>query len=308
MRQGAIFSAILHGSLLVLLVAGLPSIAPEAVLAPPIPIEIVALSELPEPAPEPEPEPELEPEPEPEPEPVAELPPEAPEPEPLPEPEVEPEPEPVPVAEAVPEPEPLPEPEPEPEPEIPVVKTPPKPKSKPERQVAEAKPEPKPQPEPEPEPEKQEAKKEEPKKEEPKEDRLTSILRNVEKLKDKKPEAQQQAENSTNRPVQTSAIEQNAMVRAIQRQMARCWRIDAGARDAENLVVEIRVVLNPDASVRAAQIVDFERMFHDTYFQTAAENARRAVLRCSPFDLPANKYEVWRDLVLRFDPSQMFGG
>lgn len=300
MRQGAILSAILHGSLLVLLVIGLPSLSPDAVLAPPIPIEIVTLSEIPEPSPESEPAPEPEAEPEPEPEPAAELPPEAPEPEPLPEPE----PEPVPVAEAVPEPVPeaLPEPEPEPEPEKPVVKTPPKPQVKPERQVAEAK------PEPEPEPEKEEPKKEEPKKEEPKEDRLTSILRNVEKLKDQQPAAEQQADATPTRSIQVSAIEQNAMVRAIQRQMARCWRIDAGARDAENLVVEIRVVLNPDASVRAAQIVDFERMFHDTYFQTAAENARRAVLRCSPFDLPANKYEVWRDLVLRFDPSQMFGG
>ena len=98
------------------------------------------------------------------------------------------------------------------------------------------------------------------------------------------------------------------MVRAIQQQMARCWRIDAGARDAESLIVEIRVVLNPDATVRNAQIVDFERMFRDSFFRSAAENARRAILRCSPFTLPANKYEVWRDLTLRFDPSRMFGG
>jgi outer membrane biosynthesis protein TonB len=279
MRQGAIFSAGLHLTVFVMLFFGLPSMAPDALLAPPIPIEIVTFVEPPEPQPEPEPEPE----------PIAELPPPAPKPEPLPEPE--PEPEPIPLAEAEPEPEPEPEPPPEPEaepePEEEQVKTPPKPKMKPLQQVAEA-----------------DKKKEEP----PPEDRLTSILKNVEKLKEQAAESTQLADASQGRLSQASAIEQNAMVRAIQQQMARCWRIDAGARDADSLIVEIRVKLNPDATVRDAQIVDFERMFRDSFFRSAAENARRAILRCSPFTLPPNKYEVWRDLTLRFDPSRMFGG
>ncbi len=276
MRQGAIFSVLLHLSVFVMLLVGLPSMAPDALLAPPIPIEIVTFVEPPEPQPEPEPEP------------IAELPPPAPKPEPLPEPE--PEPEPIPLAEAEPEPEPEPEPPPEPEaepePEKEQVKTPPKPKMKPLQQVAEA----------------------DKKKKEPPEDRLTTILKNVEKLKERAAQSTQLADASQGRLSQASAIEQNAMVRAIQQQMARCWRIDAGARDAESLIVEIRVVLNPDATVRNAQIVDFERMFRDSFFRSAAENARRAILRCSPFTLPANKYEVWRDLTLRFDPSRMFGG
>ncbi len=278
MRQGAIYSALLHVSVLVMLLVGLPSMAPDALLAPPIPIEIVTAVEQPEPKPETEPEPE--------PEPVAELPPPAPKPEPIPEPE--PEPEPIPIAEAKPEPEPEPEPPPKPEPKVeePKAKIPPKPKMKPLQQVAEK----------------------DKKKEEPPEDRLTSILKNVEKLKDQAPTNNQLADASQGRSTQVSSIEQDAMVRAIQQQMARCWRIDAGARDAESLIVEIRVVLNPDATVRDAQIVDFERMFRDSYFRSAAENARRAILKCSPFRLPANKYEVWRDLTLRFDPSRMFGG
>lgn len=276
MRQGAIYSALLHLSVLVMLFVGLPSMTPDALLAPPIPIEIVTFVEQPESKAEPEPEPE----------PVAELPPPAPKPEPIPEPE--PEPEPIPLAEAKPEPEPEPEPppKPEPEPEKQKVKVPPKPKMKPLQQVAEK----------------------DKKKEEPPEDRLTSILKNVEKLKDQVPTNDQLADASQGRLSQVSSVEQDAMVRAIQQQMARCWRIDAGARDAESLIVEIRVVLNPDATVRDAQIVDFERMFRDSFFRSAAENARRAILRCSPFRLPANKYEVWRDLTLRFDPSRMFGG
>ena len=105
-----------------------------------------------------------------------------------------------------------------------------------------------------------------------------------------------------------SAVQQSQMVRAIQRQMSRCWQIEPGARDADTLVVEIQVVLNPDATVRDARIVDYQRMFDDTFFRSAAENARRAILRCSPFDLPPGMYEVWRDLTLRFDPRMMLGG
>lgn len=279
MRQGAIYSAVLHLLVLVMLLVGLPSMAPEALLAPPIPIEIVTAVEQPPAKPEPEAKPE--------PKPVAELPPPAPKPEPIPEPE--PKPEPIPIAEAKPEPQPQPEPppKPKPEPEKQQVKTPPKPTMKPLQQVAKA---------------------DKKKKEVPKEDRLTSILRNVEKMKDEAPTNDQVAEASQGQASQASSIEQDAMVRAIQQQMARCWRIDAGARDAENLIVEIRVVLNPDATVRDAQIVDFERMFRDSFFRSAAENARRAILQCSPFKLPANKYEVWRELTLRFDPSRMFGG
>ncbi len=276
MRNGALFSALLHLSVLVLLVIGPFSFAPDAALAPLIPIEIVSVVEQSEP----------------EPEPVAEIPPPAPKP---PTPEPEPEPEPEPVAEPIPEPEPeaepepIPEPEPvkEPEPEPEQLKTPPKPKPKPKTQVAMAD-----------------------KKEEPPEDRLTSILRNVENMKNKtQSEETQQADISQARPVsQGSAIERMTMARAIQQQMARCWQIEPGARDAESLIVEIRVVLNPDATVRAAQIVDFERMFSDSFFRSAAENARRAIFRCSPFNLPTNKYGVWRDLTLKFDPRYMFGG
>jgi len=277
MRNGALFSALLHLSVLLLLIIGPFSFAPDAALAPLISIEIVSVVEQSKP----------------EPEPVAEIPPPAPKP-PTPEPEPEPEPvaEPIPEPEPEAEPEPIPEPEPvkEPEPEPEKLKTPPKPKPKPKpkTQVAMA----------------------DKKKEEPPEDRLASILRNVENLKNKaQSEETQQADISQTRPAsQGSAIERMTMARAIQQQMARCWQIEPGARDAESLIVEIRVKLNPDATVRAADIVDFERMFRDSFYRSAAENARRAILRCSPFDLPTNKYDVWRELTLKFDPSHMFGG
>ncbi|RMD64012.1 MAG: hypothetical protein D6826_03515, partial [Alphaproteobacteria bacterium] len=104
-----------------------------------------------------------------------------------------------------------------------------------------------------------------------------------------------------------SVFEQNEMVRAIQQQLSRCWRLDPGARQAEDLVVEVRVWLNPDGSVAKFAVVDVVRMMQDGYFRSAADNAKRAIYQCSPFRLPPKKYDVWRELTLRFNPREMFG-
>jgi hypothetical protein len=119
-------------------------------------------------------------------------------------------------------------------------------------------------------------------------DQITLILRNVERLKNE-PEEQQ-----------------NDMVRAILKQLFSCWRLDPGAERAEDMVVEIRVALNPDGSIQRAEIVDVARMSRDGYFRSTAENAKRAIYKCSPFRLPPNKYQIWRELNLRFNPREMF--
>jgi hypothetical protein len=273
MRAGVVLSVGLHVVVLTVLIFGLPSL-----IEPPtdtiIPIEMVLLEEV---------EPEPEPEPEPKPEPVVEEPP------PKPEPPKE-------VAKAEPEPEPpAPEPEPAPLPE---------PEAKPEPKKEEAKPLP---PKPRRRPEVKVAKPKKQKKKEP--DRLASILKDVEKMRDKPQPRREQLANvdAPGARSVTSRLERDRMIQAIQEQLVQCWRVDAGAKRAEDLLVEIRVTLNSDGSVRTAEIVDTIRMFQDSYFRSAAEGARRAVLTCSPFQLPPNKYKVWRQLTLRFNPREMLG-
>ena len=288
----------MHGAILVVLVLGLPSfVTPlnETI----VPIDVVSAEDLEEQVakkePEPPPEPQAEekaPEPEP-PQQQAKLapPPAPPAPQLRPEPEPEPLPEPEPPeAKAEPEPEPAPPP-PEAKPEEPkpeAASPPPVPKRRPVVKMAAPKPKAKPKP-----------------------DQLTSILRNVEKLKDqprpvpedKVAKAPKQGEA---RP-RVSVFEKNELIQEIQRQVRGCWRLDPGALEAEDMVVEIHVTLNPDGSVRQANIVDVVRMVQDAYFRSAAENARRAINKCSPFELPMRKYDVWRELTLRFNPREMFG-
>ncbi len=275
-RGGAVLSAALHVTVVVLFAFGLPSFVDpptDTVIA----VELVMLEE--EPTPEPEPAPE-----------------EAAE-------EVEPEPEP-PQEQAKVVPEPVaPEPDPEPEPELVVPK--PKPEAAPVLEKAAAPPKPKRRP-------KVSAAmhdKLDKNREEPKLDQLTSILRNVERLREQPQQSQDTKPAETKGPVKrkASVFEQNAMVRAIQDQLRNCWRIDPGARGAEDIVVEIRVLLGPDGSVNTVEVLDVVRMVQDSYFRSAAENATRAISRCSPFRLPVGKYEVWKQLTLRFDPRRMFG-
>jgi hypothetical protein len=92
----------------------------------------------------------------------------------------------------------------------------------------------------------------------------------------------------------------------VRHQIARCWNIPAGARDATELVVEIRAVVDPDGTVRQATIVDQGRM-GDPFYRAAAESARRAFFNplCRPLHLPAEKYAIWKDLVVDFSPKDI---
>lgn len=290
MGRATLYSGLLHLGVILALVVGLPSFVSDLEAPPPIPVELVELSEEDTPPPKPDPKPvEAKPEPKPEPKPTPEPEPQKaklPEPAPAPEPAPEPEPE-----EVVVPPEPEEAPAPEPEPEVAETEAPPPtPPSKPKIKAAVV---------------------DKPKKEEKKEDRLTSILRNVDKLRKEQTAAVEPAEvknpEAPPKP-QSSRIEQATLARMIASQMSRCWRIDPGARAAEDLIIVIEVTLDRGGEVLKVDFAEKNRVSSDDFYRSAAENARRAILECAPFELPAKRYEVWREMTLRFDPARMFGG
>jgi outer membrane biosynthesis protein TonB len=93
----------------------------------------------------------------------------------------------------------------------------------------------------------------------------------------------------------------------VREQISRCWNVPAGARDAADLIVEIRVVVSADGNVERATIVDQARVASDPFFRAAAESARRAFFNpeCRPLRLPADKYELWKDMVVDFSPKDL---
>ena len=95
---------------------------------------------------------------------------------------------------------------------------------------------------------------------------------------------------------------------ALRQQLAGCWNINPGLMNAQDLRVEVKVVVNPDRTVSSVKIVDQGRYNSDTFFRTMADSALRAVQnpRCSPLKLPEDKYNLWHEMTVVFDPKEMF--
>ncbi len=94
---------------------------------------------------------------------------------------------------------------------------------------------------------------------------------------------------------------------AFRAQMRKCWSPPAGARRAEDLVVNVRLSLSPNGAILAGPVVVNRSQLGDPFFRAAAESVLRAIHRCQPFDMPIEKYASWRDIELTFDPRKMLG-
>lgn len=325
MPGGIALSATLHVAMAVLIVFGLPNLfrkpPPQET---PIAVQLVTIApETRATQPNPyRPKPEAKPEP-----PVAAP---APKPEPKPEPPV-PTPEPPPAA-AMP---PVAAPPPPPKPEVKAPPAPPPPPPKPIEAQApplppppQVKPTPKPEPQTASHPPKPEPKKVDPaafsrlikeldeKKAEPA--AFDSLLKNLTKhqaapVEDAPPTPRRTAALSppSSQPKaplgsQLTASELDALKQQVMQQLTPCWHVPAGARDAKDLSVQLRAAVNLDGTVRQAVILNQGRL-GEPLFRAAAESARRTFFdpKCTPLRLPADKYEVWKDLVVNFDPKDL---
>ena len=94
---------------------------------------------------------------------------------------------------------------------------------------------------------------------------------------------------------------------AIRQAIRKCWTFHAGSQGAKDIIVDIQMDLEPDGTVKTAEIMDKGRMAKDPAFRAAAESAKRAVLNpdCSPLPFPPKKYEQWKTSAFRFNPKDM---
>jgi hypothetical protein len=263
---------------------------------------------------------------------VTNVPPETPEPiktKPKPDPKprnVKPKPQPPPMRQAaIPPPLPAliskPEPKPEPAAVVAPSKAAPKPAPKPTPTAASAAPKPQPRPKPRPvapkptPPKHVSAKKS---KQPTVERKFSSLLKDLKKEPPKPvpaPDPKQslvERARAASRSQSVRPFDPNTKVtvneiEAVRQQLFQCWNVAAGARRADALNVEIEMVMNSDATVHEARVVDGARMNSDPYFRAAAESAIRALGHpdCIPLKLPLNKYDVWKNFTFNFDPSKM---
>ena len=97
---------------------------------------------------------------------------------------------------------------------------------------------------------------------------------------------------------------------ALKAQIFGCWSIPLGLPYNENLLVRIKLMLEPDGSVVKTEILDHARMNKpgQSFYKVLAESALRAVKLCQPLRVPTTGYERWKELQLNFDAREMLEG
>jgi outer membrane biosynthesis protein TonB len=91
---------------------------------------------------------------------------------------------------------------------------------------------------------------------------------------------------------------------ALRARIADCWTPPPGGLGADQIVVKLRLKLNEDGTLVGYPTV--ANSGSSPFFQAAADSAVRAVYQCQPYELPKAKYALWRDMILNFDPSDMY--
>ncbi len=99
-------------------------------------------------------------------------------------------------------------------------------------------------------------------------------------------------------------LSQNEMD-ALRQKLGGCWSIPAGVDDAGVLKVSVRFRLDRSGVLEGRPEIIAGGAASGPG-RTAAESAVRAVQKCAPFNLPADKYDSWSEVVVNFDPSDMF--
>ena len=90
-------------------------------------------------------------------------------------------------------------------------------------------------------------------------------------------------------------------ISAFVQRIRECWVIPPGAREG-NITVKVRIQMNPDGSI--AGNPEVMNGPGDFLFDTTARSTVAAILGCQNYDfLPQEQYDVWKDLVLNFNPN-----
>lgn len=97
----------------------------------------------------------------------------------------------------------------------------------------------------------------------------------------------------------------------ISSKLRECWNVDGGTDRLDEIVVEVKVGVNKDGSIR---LVKYTNSMNIPAFRQVAESAVRAVRICenkgtdSPFRILAEKYADhygdWKEISLRFSPTE----
>lgn len=84
-----------------------------------------------------------------------------------------------------------------------------------------------------------------------------------------------------------------------------CWNKGAttsNLEDSSGAIVNLRMKLAIDGSVMDVRVLN-DWSSYDRRRNAAQIQARQAVKKCAPYDLPREDYDLWRDFEIEFDPN-----
>ena len=95
-------------------------------------------------------------------------------------------------------------------------------------------------------------------------------------------------------------------VGALRARLQQLWSPPAGAKDPQELTLDLEIKLNPDGTLAGPPIVLTGG--NSPLYMAARDSAVRAVFRGQPYTmLRPEHYELWKDIVVTFDPRFMLG-
>ena len=105
----------------------------------------------------------------------------------------------------------------------------------------------------------------------------------------------------------TAATLSQSELDAMRARLTQLWNVQAGTERPEELVVEVRIRLTKERRLAAAP--EIVSRGTSPRYQAAAEAAVRAVLQGQPYNMLRDEtYAQWQDIVVTFDPREMFRG
>jgi hypothetical protein len=206
-----------------------------------------------------------------------------------------------------PEPEDKPKTEQKPKPETPKQAAP---KPEPKKPAVKTADENKPKPKPKPKPKQADASKKKPKpapKRDFNTDRIAALLNKIPDATDEPAPVLPAEETPKEVKGQSDGTQMTMSVNeidALRARIAQCWNPPPGGLGADEIVVKLRLRLNEDGTLVGYPTI--ANRGSSPFFQAAADSAVRAVYQCQPYALPSEKYALWRDMILNFDPGDMY--
>lgn len=105
----------------------------------------------------------------------------------------------------------------------------------------------------------------------------------------------------------TGATLSRSEMDAMRDRLRQCWSPPVGALNANRLRAVLNVQFKPDGTLaRPPEVV---MATTSEFGPVLVESAKRALSSCQPFTmLRAEHYQLWKEMEITFDPSEMFGG